>query len=247
MKKIELDQVTLLCISSVNLNNTIYALWRSSRRIKFAEIKLIGNIPPKKMPKWLTFEKAENNILSSINDYSHYCIYSLHKHVKTLFCLKIHADGYVINHRKWKDEFLNWDYIGAPWQISNERYIDPFGVHQRVGNGGFNLRSKKVIDLPNNVNVVWDINNSDFYKHMGANSFNEDGNICVHNRHIFEAHGVKFAPLSVALNFSVEQKVPEYTGEKTFGFHKTLPTKKIYLLDKLWRVIFQLTKLSWKK
>ena len=246
MKKKQLKQITLLCISSVNLDNTIYALWRSSRKFDFAEIKLIGVERPKRIPKWLKFEKAENNSLRSINDYSHYCLYSWWRHVKTPFCLKIHADGYVINPKEWDDKFLDWDYIGAPWRVRDDGYVDPFGVHQRVGNGGFNLRSKKVLELPNKIDVEWDVNNSNFYKHMGVNNFAEDGNICVHNRHLFEAHGVKFAPLEVALKFSIEQKVPEYTGAKTFGYHKNLPNLKAHIVDKFWRFIFQFTKISWK-
>ena len=247
MKRIELSQVTLICISSVNLSNSIYALWRSSRRIKFAEVKLIGTVRPKKLPKWLIFEKAENNLLTSINDYSHYCIYGLTRHVETPFCLKIHADGYVINPNKWKNDFLEWDYIGAPWQIREDAYVDPFGIHQRVGNGGFNLRSKKLLDIPNHVEITWDVNKGNFYNHMDANNFAEDGNICVHNRHIYETHGVKFAPLEVALRFSVEQKVPEYKGQKTFGFHKVIPSKKSYAVDILWRTLFIFTKILWKK
>jgi hypothetical protein len=146
----------------------------------------------------------------------------------------------------WSDDFLNWDYIGAPWNIRDDAYIDPFGHHQRVGNGGFNLRSKKVLDLPRIVDIPWNVNESDFYRHMSAGNYAEDGNICVHNRHIFEGHGVKFAPLEIALIFSVEQKVPEYLGLPTFGFHKTMPSHFQYLLDKVFRVLFHLTRVTWK-
>jgi Protein of unknown function (DUF5672) len=247
MKKRQLADITLLSVSSINLNNTIYALWRSSRRLDFAAIKLIGVERPKRMPKWLAFEVAQDNLLKSINDYSHYCLYNLWRHVDTPFCLKIHADGYVINPKKWDDDFLKWDYIGAPWQIRGDAYIDPFGNHQRVGNGGFNLRSKKVLEVPLRTHIEWNVNQSDYYKHMGENNFAEDGNICVHNRHIFEASGVKFAPLDIALKFSVEQKVLEYRGVKTFGYHKNLPTIGSFIIDKFWRTIFQITRLTWKR
>ena len=246
MKK-NLSDITLISISSIDLDNTIYALWKSSLKFKFDSIKLVSTSRPKKLPTWLSFEYTEDkNLLTSIDDYSHYCLYTLWKHIHTNFCLIIHADGYILHPKKWTNEFLNWDYIGAPWNVRSDAYIDPFGTHQRVGNGGFSLRSKKVLELPQKTNIIWNINLSNFYNHMGVNNFAEDGNICVHNRHIFEANGVKFAPIEIALKFSIEQKVPEYMGEKTFGFHKTLPTKKAHLSDKFWRVIFQITKLSWK-
>jgi hypothetical protein len=74
--------------------------------------------------------------------------------------------------------------------------------------------------VPNEIEIPWNPNTSDFYRHMGANSFSEDGNICVHNRHLYEAQGCEFAPLEIALKFSKELPVPEYDGSKTFGFHK---------------------------
>ena len=45
---------------------------------------------------------------------------------------------------------------------------------------------------------------NDFYKMFGGVNWNEDGNICVHNRHIFEEQGCKFAPVEVAKDFSHE-------------------------------------------
>jgi hypothetical protein len=134
--------------------------------------------------------------------------------------LLIHYDGYVIRPHKWQDSFLDWDYIGSPWPIKNDAYIDPFGNHIRVGNGGFSLRSKKLLDVPSITEVPFEVNIGNFYKHMNAGSYNEDGNICVHNRHIFEKYGCKFAPVEVAAHFSQENDVPEIMGIDAFGFHK---------------------------
>jgi hypothetical protein len=53
---------------------------------------------------------------------------------------------------------------------------------------------------------------------MNAGLYNEDGNICVHNRHIFEANGCKFAPVEVASKFSREETLPD-SEKETFGFH----------------------------
>ena len=59
---------------------------------------------------------------------------------------------------------------------------------------------------------------------MNANNFAEDGNICVHNRHIYEVLGCKFAPVEVAARFSQEKQTPETLGIIPFGFHSILPT-----------------------
>ena len=67
------------------------------------------------------------------------------------------------------------------------------------------------------------MNWGDFYKHMNALSTSEDGNICVHNRHIYEALGCKIAPIEVAARFAHEKSIPETKGITPFGFHYHLP------------------------
>jgi hypothetical protein len=239
-KKISLPDVTMVCITGVFIKKHIYALWRSSRRIEFKEIKLITSQKISYVPKWISVEKAIDNPLSSIDYFSHYCVYSLHKHIKSNYVLIIHADGYIVNSHKWNDIFLNFDYIGAPWKIRSDAYIDPFGNHQRVGNGGFSLRSKKLLELPLTENIEWNINQGNFYRHMGVGEQAEDGIICVHNRHVYEAAGCKFAPLEIALNFSREQNIPENMKLDTFGFHKKIYNKKLMAIDLCNRVIFNI-------
>jgi hypothetical protein len=136
----------------------------------------------------------------------------------------VQPDGFVLFPDKWDSDWLQYDYIGAPWAYVEDAYIDPFGNHHRVGNGGFSLRSKKLLDIPSVVEVPWETNNSDFYwMPEGVVNYHEDGNICVHNRHIFEEQGCKFAPVEVAVRFSQETRVPECEGITPFGFHYRLP------------------------
>jgi len=53
---------------------------------------------------------------------------------------------------------------------------------------------------------------------MDAGLYNEDGNICCHNRHIFEGQGCVYAPVAVASKFSREETLPD-SEQETFGFH----------------------------
>ena len=57
----------------------------------------------------------------------------------------------------------------------------------------------------------------------GVVNYHEDGNVCVHNRHIFQKEGMKYAPVDVAVRFSQETRVPEAEGITPFGFHYRLP------------------------
>jgi hypothetical protein len=237
-KKITIPEVTLVCVAGVQIKKAIYALWRSSRKIHFSEIKLITSQEISYKPDWLSIEMTINNPLSSLDQYNHYCIYTLHNHINSTHALIIQADGYVIDADKWNTNFLNFDYIGAPWKIRSDAYVDPYGNHQRVGNGGFSLRSLKLLQIPLTKKIEWNVNKGSFYKHMNAGEQAEDGIICVHNRHIYEEEGCNFAPLEIALNFSREQKIPENSKHKTFGFHKKLYSKKLIITDFYYRALF---------
>ena len=223
MKKIKLNNITLLALGSTKIRENIAALEYSLRGIDFGEVKFISHEIPENFPSTIKFEKYKGFNRIDYKQFSYYCIYKLVEHVDTEYVLMIHPDGFIINPDKWEDEFLEWDYIGAPWPIRENAFIDPFGNHQRVGNGGFTLRSRKVLEIPHIEEVPFEVNQGTFYKHMNAGSYNEDGNICVHNRHLFEKHGVKFAPVEVAVRFSQELQVPEAEGVTPFGFHCYLP------------------------
>lgn len=218
---IDLPQVTLICTSSVQMEQVFYSFFKSTQKIKFGKVKLVSHEKPKNLPDFIAYEECYR--LKSKDDYSYYMIYNLTNHVDTSHCLIIQPDSYIINPEMWDETWLQYDYIGAPWEYSNDAYVDPWGNHQRVGNGGFSLRSKKLLDVPKNAYIHFDVNYGSFYKHMNANSFAEDGNICVHNRHIYETLGCKFAPVEVAAKFSHEKQTPETRGIKPFGFHSILP------------------------
>lgn len=231
--------VTLICVTGVNITASLYALWRSSLKIEFAEVKIVSPDVPSNLPRGVIHEKPHNSKLDSIDAYSHYMIYDLWRHVNTDHCLIVQADGYIIEPGLWSEEFLRYDYIGAPWRISKDAYLDPWGNSIRVGNGGFSLRSKRLLEVPTIVDIPWEINSTDFYNHMNAGLYSEDGNICVHNRHLFEAVGCVWAPLSLAMIFSREQRIPERQPRRTFGFHKKLPGTIQVAKDLVYRFKFK--------
>src|SRR5262249_57014048 len=60
--------------------------------------------------------------------------YELPQWLRTDHFLLIQWDGHPVNADAWTDEFLAYDYIGAPWQW--------YSPETRVGNGGFSLPSQ---------------------------------------------------------------------------------------------------------
>ena len=147
------------------------------------------------------------------NGYNVFMMRELHKYFSTPYILIFQFDGFIINPESWEDEFLNYDYIGAPWPVN---YFDnvPILSYNRVGNSGFSLRSKKftetTVDCP-------------LEGHNG-----EDVLFCRIHRSHMERNGIKFAPVDVAARFSVElTNMIEQEGQNQvdrfsltrFGFH----------------------------
>jgi hypothetical protein len=179
------------------------------RGINFGAVKIVSDIKPENLPEGITHEYVEK--ISNIDEWNYSIIYKLGKHVDTEFLILIHDDGFIIHPEMWRDEFLEYDYIGAPWPLPNDDFSfrDINGEIIRVGNS-VSLRSKKLIDLAPNLNLEW----KSFHGY-----YNEDGFICVNNRHIYKENGMKFADIDVAKYFSHECVVPETEGIISFAFH----------------------------
>lgn len=204
---IKLDKVTLTTITSVNEHNALKALKYSMKGIEFGGIKFFSH-------NSFNTQGIENIKIPKIDlqEYSRFIVYELHKYIDTDYALIIQDDGFVVNPNKWQSEFLNFDYIGAPWPMPQDSfsYRDPMGNLIRVGNGGFSLRSKKLLSLATDLDLPW----KSYYGY-----YNEDGFFTCHNRAIYEECGCRFAPLEVAKYFSHECFIPELIGIEPFGFH----------------------------
>lgn len=205
--KIHLDTVTLVAVSSVKIESTVRALEYSMEGINFKEVILISHEKPERLNLNITFKQCEK--ITSLDAYSKFMLYDLPRYIDTEFALVAQHDGYVVRPEKWDDTFLQYDYIGAPWPLGAHFTKD--GTPVLVGNGGFSLRSKKMLDSFNSLSLP--------FSDGGMGFFNEDGVICNYYRNDLEKHGVKFAPPEVAERFSLEDKsFPR--SKKPFGFHR---------------------------
>lgn len=211
------------------VEKTIKALYTSMNGIKYGAVKFVTS---KEVITQYGAELLADGIvceevkvpMNNMKDYAEYYIYHITHHIDTKFCLNIQYDGFVINRSAWKDEFLDYDYVGAPWPWRENAFVTPYGEHIDVGNGGFGLLSKKLLDVPKYTEIIFDVNqHTDFYKMFGSYNFNADGNICVHNRHKYIEMGCKFAPIEVAKYFSHETTMEVNRGIIPFGFHQNLP------------------------
>lgn len=189
---LSLPKVTLIALTNKDFEGHKKAIDKSCEGVEFGGVKIIWD------------EK-----ITSIDKWNEAIIYDLHKYIDTEFALLVHSDGYVINPESWREEFLAYDYIGAPWPLptDNYSYRDMDNNIVRVGNS-VSIRSKRLMELAATRPVEYRYGNN-----------NEDGHICCWNRNWLESQGCIFAPLEVARYFSKEHNIPENEGIETFAFH----------------------------
>ena len=215
---VNLENVTLIALTSLNVEQHVKALEYSCKGVEFGAVKLASPTKPGNLTDSITWEKIDRTL--NIDEWSYAAIYELPKHVDTEFCILIHDDGFIVNPDSWRNEFLNYDYIGAPFPLPTDdfSYRDANGKIFRVGNS-VSIRSKKLLDLPIKLNLEW----KPFHGY-----YNEDGFICAQYRHIYEEYGCKFADIEVAKYFSHETPIPEIQGIKPFAFHRYSGSNNIY-------------------
>lgn len=159
----------------------------------FGSVKLLSSIRDTD-PRIVHIEPVDSTL-----EFSEFCIKNIWKYVDTEFALFFQHDGFILNPSAWTDDFLNYDYIGAVWY-----HLGP----ARVGNGGFSLRSRKLLKYI-----------SENYEKIGGNLHPEDVWICDIARPFLEKEGMKIAPVELGNRFSKEGDLKGVCWNGEFGFH----------------------------
>ena len=222
--KRSLPNVTLCALTSVDIPATVKALEYSCRGIDFGDVVLVTDRRPSHLPENIRYSHTTK--LENINDFNYKMVYELGGHIHTDFAMIVHADGFIVHPECWRDEFLDYDYIGSPWPLPPEgdttTYRDIHGNICRVGNS-VGIRSKRLLDYPKKAGIPWTGQAA-----YGKVWYFEDGFICCRIRHLLEAEGMHIAPLEVARYFGHETMIPEIEGITPFCFHKWAGTNAQY-------------------
>jgi hypothetical protein len=113
---------------------------------------------------------------SSVAEAMAYLWYDVPRFLRTSHALIVQWDSWIIDSAQWCEGFLGCDYIGAPWGWHGDRF--------EVGNGGFSLRSRRLME------------------YLGAHrdrfpiAHPEDDIPCRHYRPALEAEGLNGRPTS---------------------------------------------------
>lgn len=196
MKRLSLPQVTLCCIDcTARFPWAVEAVERCIAQVDFGATLFLSDashLQGQHLPPGV--QGVEIEPLHSIEDYSRFVLKSLADHLHTSHVLIVQWDGFIANVAAWQEEFLQFDYIGAPW-------LHLAGEHL-VGNGGFSLRSLRLLRVMQDPAVV-------------ANH-PEDICICRTYREYLQERGMRFAPATLAERFAVEN---DFLTSASFGFH----------------------------
>ena len=185
---IALNDVTIVCVDDIVVPFSELALRDTLEVVQPADVLFWSDSSEFEIGQRLPFHDG------SIEEAGRVLWYEAPFATKTSHLLTIQWDGFPYDATAWQDEFLSYDYIGAPWHWLPDR---------QVGNGGFSLRSVRLMRFLAE-------HQADFpYRYP------EDEAICRRYGAELEKLGFRFAPLEVACRFSFE-------GQRmtpTFGFH----------------------------
>jgi len=221
-----MNQHSYLTITSIVGHNdgalSIPALSRTLQELPGSKGLLISPSKPLKLPDNIKWKRI---VPLDYRQYSVFVMFSLQNFIETEYCLIVQDDGWVIDGANWSDNFLNFDYIGAPchaafvgtelsqaYQWVNTSNPKPIIIQ----NGGLSLRSMKLLKAPSLYGALYYFSNENALQ-------NEDVQLTGIFRPELESFGIKFAPDTLAKHFSVEYLGPIFHDDlnfsKLFGVH----------------------------
>jgi hypothetical protein len=189
---LSLANVTLLCIETREPELAHWALNRCLKHAQFSKVVLLTDLN-RVSEKKFGIEYIQAPLIRTTKDYSDFLLTGIEQYVQGTHVLVIQWDSFIVHPELWTDNFLSYDYIGPVW---------PHHPENPVGNGGFSLRSVKLLQS---------MERPEFIKRHP-----EDYCICVDNKEFLEKEcDIRIAPISVAEQFAVERSL----WHPAFGFH----------------------------
>lgn len=214
MTTMNFDFLTIVAIYGNNDGqDAIPAIRKSLAELSGSRGLLISIKEPAGLPSNIKWQKI---LPMDYRQYSLFVMFCLVNFIDSDYCLIVQHDGWVINGKNWSEEFFEYDYIGAPCHaafVGNQLLPS----YQWVGNsaavviqnGGFSLRSKKYLEAPSHLGVLYYFSDVAVFQ-------NEDVQLTGIFKATLEDSGIRFAPERIAKNFSLEYAAPTYHDDVSF-------------------------------
>ena len=205
---LDLSAITLLCVETRDPALAHFAMQKCTQQARFGKMVLITDLAKlsdrpndqasnqaedQKVTRLQGIDYIQAPPIKTTKDYSDLLLTGLRQYVAGTHVLIIQWDSFILHPELWTHDFLQYDYIGAVW---------PHHPDTPVGNGGFSLRSVKLLEALESPAIT--------KRHP------EDFCICDDNKVTLENQfGIRFAPTGVAEQFAVERT----SWHRAFGFH----------------------------
>jgi len=193
---LKLPDVTLVLIETREHDLARLALEDCENKAEFGDVLVFTDRPN-------LFMRADRRIVavpdwSEKIGWSKCSWYDVPLHMRTSHALCIQWDSWIVAPEMWRDEYLDYDYIGAPWWYKD-------GMN--VGNGGFCLRSTPFMRFirqhRDEFPCICDL---------------DDDLYCRKYRSQLQDAGFEWAPEQLAQDFAFETVRPDKDA-RHFGFH----------------------------
>ncbi len=212
----KLLQIDLICIDTLQPEEAFKSLLICNHFFEFGKMIMVSNsVIPNSNRHNIKHYHIEH---ITKKEYSDYCFH-MSDYSDNDFVLIVQHDGFICNPKLWDDDFLKFDYLGAPFNnfamsICSDQFMES-PCYNSVGNGGFSLRSKKLLNFMK------------FISNLPRIREEEDIVLCIQYYNLAKSMGIKFADKNLSHKFSYESDMKadrwittEYFDPiKQFGFH----------------------------
>jgi len=211
--KLKLPDVTLVCVETREHELARLAICDCLEKIEFGDLLILTDDPEKfiqpevgNRDNWVGPHYGMSAHFHVVPDWpdklgwSRAWWFDVVPHLQTSHTLNIQWDSWIWSVGMWHDDWLQYDFIGAPW-----KHLPPTGP--RVGNGGFSLVSTRL------KRYVYDRRHK-----FPCDSDIDDALLCIKYRPELEKAGFVWAPEKVAYDFSFEG-CDGSEPTRHFGFH----------------------------
>lgn len=190
--RLQLPDVTLVCVDTGAPQASLAALLHCMRQVEFGDVLLFSD--PMRVADAPREVRLRGLQIRDVQSRTEFMLDDLAAHVFTSHALVIQHDAFVHDASQWHEDFLLYDYIGAPMR----------GVpaDRAVGHGEFSLRSRRLLVALRMAAI--------------SDEAPDDHLICQqHREHLERVHDIRFAPLELAQRFA-QASLP--SPSPSFGF-----------------------------
>lgn len=246
MSSTAFERITIVSVTGLpDATGAVRSLVWCQQQMPGARALLCSPLAPADLPTSIEWRAIQ---AMNYHEYSWFMLFALWRVVETEFALIVQDDGWVLSTDNWHDDYLQYDYLGAPIHLAHVdapdgvRWVRQFEWCKDMGrpgytvtpvlNGGFSLRSQRLMralvehpDIRVSIPPPDLVTGDPLRMYWHNDVLLEDVQLSGVLRTALEAKGLRFAPLDIAARFAIEHAGSVHHGMDAlgiFGHHSKL-------------------------